>query len=287
MNPLPWAEHERETDGIKQNAAQAGVHHAFHQHVHRFARAAETGFEHREADLHSEHEERRDQRPRGVDGIHDIVTLPPVMGAGWLSLPNSSFLAPTPTAIPSSVGRYLARSGSRTVSRASPERRRAGDLLVPSDGPRDDRFGGFAFRAAIRAKRRAGKDLAMHGRADRARRLRLPAPAKRTMLVHHAPKQQSSLEPKSRVSTAQRGHLSRQWSCTGGAHEGGARAPLPPSNGSKDSPALPGALCRYELDTTLCPRELLENFRCSAPSHRGDEENQPRLRIELEGASLR
>ena len=66
------AEHERETDGVEQNAAKAGVHDAFHQHVHRLARTAEAGFEHREADLHAEHQERRDQRPHGVDRIDDV-----------------------------------------------------------------------------------------------------------------------------------------------------------------------------------------------------------------------
>ena len=69
------AEHEREADGVEQNAAEAGIHHAFHQHVYGFAGAAEAGFEHREADLHAEHQERRDQCPGGVDRVDDIGRL--------------------------------------------------------------------------------------------------------------------------------------------------------------------------------------------------------------------
>src|SRR5579871_3062536 len=48
------AEHERETDGIEQNAAEASIDHALDQHVDRFPRAAEASFQHREAHLHTE-----------------------------------------------------------------------------------------------------------------------------------------------------------------------------------------------------------------------------------------
>ena len=70
--PVAVTEHEREADGIEENAAEAGVHHAFHKHVYRFTGTAETGFEHREADLHAEHQEGGNQRPGGIDRIYDI-----------------------------------------------------------------------------------------------------------------------------------------------------------------------------------------------------------------------
>ena len=58
------AEHEGEAEGVEENAAEAGVDDALHQHVDGLARAAEAGFEHGEADLHAEDQEGRDQRPR-------------------------------------------------------------------------------------------------------------------------------------------------------------------------------------------------------------------------------
>ena len=39
-------EHEGISEGVVQQAAKAGVEDAFHEHVHRFARAAKAGFEH-------------------------------------------------------------------------------------------------------------------------------------------------------------------------------------------------------------------------------------------------
>ena len=68
-------EHEREPDGVKQNAAEARVHHAFHENVHGFAGSAETGFQHRESDLHTEDQERGDQRPHGIDRVDDVVAF--------------------------------------------------------------------------------------------------------------------------------------------------------------------------------------------------------------------
>src|SRR5579872_916180 len=47
--------HESEAEGVKQDSAEAGIHHAFHQHVYGFFGAAESGFEHSEANLHAEH----------------------------------------------------------------------------------------------------------------------------------------------------------------------------------------------------------------------------------------
>ena len=62
-------EHERKAECVEQNAAQACVDDTLHQHVHGFARAAETGFQHREADLHAEYEKRRDQSPAVLTGL--------------------------------------------------------------------------------------------------------------------------------------------------------------------------------------------------------------------------
>ncbi len=61
------AEHEGEAEGVEENAAKAGVHDAFHQHVDGFTGAAEAGFQHGEADLHAEHQEGGDQRPDRVE----------------------------------------------------------------------------------------------------------------------------------------------------------------------------------------------------------------------------
>ena len=69
------AEHEGEADGVEEQAAETGVDDALHQHVDGFARAAEAGLEHGEADLHAEDEEGGDQRPHGVDGIDDVGGL--------------------------------------------------------------------------------------------------------------------------------------------------------------------------------------------------------------------
>ena len=69
------AEHEREAESVEQQAAQARVHDALHQHVDCFARAAEARFQHREAHLHAEHEERRHQRPDRIQRVDDVVAL--------------------------------------------------------------------------------------------------------------------------------------------------------------------------------------------------------------------
>ena len=70
---VAMAEHECETDGIEENAAQAGIHDAFHEHVDGLAGTAEARFEHGETDLHAEHQERRDQRPCRIHRIHDVA----------------------------------------------------------------------------------------------------------------------------------------------------------------------------------------------------------------------
>jgi hypothetical protein len=43
---------------------------AFDEDVDRLSRPRESGFEHHEAHLHTEDEERGDQRPRRVEGVH-------------------------------------------------------------------------------------------------------------------------------------------------------------------------------------------------------------------------
>ena len=67
---VPRLEHEGEAPRPERDTADAGVDDAFDEDVDRFTRARETGLEHHEADLHAEHQERRDQRPRRVDGVH-------------------------------------------------------------------------------------------------------------------------------------------------------------------------------------------------------------------------
>ena len=67
------AEHEREAPSPVQKPADAGVEHAFDQHVDGFTISTEAGFEHREARLHAEHEERAEQNPAGVDRVDDVA----------------------------------------------------------------------------------------------------------------------------------------------------------------------------------------------------------------------
>src|SRR6185369_12238654 len=52
------AEHERKTNGIEQNAAEACIDNALHQNVHCLSRPTEARLKHGEANLHAEHEER-------------------------------------------------------------------------------------------------------------------------------------------------------------------------------------------------------------------------------------
>ena len=78
------AKHEREAEGVEQQAAQAGVNHALHENVDRLTRTAEAGLQHGEADLHAEDQERRDQSPRGIDRVHSISGFD--FGRGGLSI---------------------------------------------------------------------------------------------------------------------------------------------------------------------------------------------------------
>ena len=73
--PVAVAEHEGEADGVEENAAEAGVNDTLHQHVDRFARTAKASLKHREADLHAEDKERRNQGPRSVDRVDDVGSL--------------------------------------------------------------------------------------------------------------------------------------------------------------------------------------------------------------------
>ena len=82
MKALPCAEHEREAPAPVQQAAHAGVEHAFDQHVDGFAIAAEAGFEHREAGLHAEHEKRAEQHPARVDRIDQVAGNGRLVGIG-------------------------------------------------------------------------------------------------------------------------------------------------------------------------------------------------------------
>ncbi len=66
-------EHEGEANRPEEDAADTGVGDAFDEDVHRLALAREAGFEHHEADLHAEDQERRDQRPRRVDALIDAT----------------------------------------------------------------------------------------------------------------------------------------------------------------------------------------------------------------------
>ena len=87
------AEHEREAPSPVQKAADAGVEHAFDQHVDGFAISTEARLEHREARLHAEHEERAEQHPAGVDRVDDVaggrglVRIGGAAGAGGVAKP--------------------------------------------------------------------------------------------------------------------------------------------------------------------------------------------------------
>src|ERR1700735_2312255 len=74
------AEHEGKADGVKQNAAETCVYDAFHQNVYGFPRTAKAGFQHCETHLHAENKKRGNQRPSGVDRIHDVGRLHRAIG---------------------------------------------------------------------------------------------------------------------------------------------------------------------------------------------------------------
>src|SRR5215813_2500899 len=69
------AEHESKSEGKEKDPAKTRVDNTLHQDVHSFARAAEAGLKHREADLHTKDQKCSKQRPDRVDGIDDIVAL--------------------------------------------------------------------------------------------------------------------------------------------------------------------------------------------------------------------
>ena len=69
MKPLPWLNMNAKPIGVEEKAAQTGINDTFHQNVNGFARTAKARFEHREAHLHPEYQECRDQCPGGVTGL--------------------------------------------------------------------------------------------------------------------------------------------------------------------------------------------------------------------------
>ena len=71
------AEHECKAERPEQDGAQAGVDDAFLQDVDDLAGSGKAGFEHHEAGLHEEHQERSHQHPCRVDTVD---------GTGHLSL---------------------------------------------------------------------------------------------------------------------------------------------------------------------------------------------------------
>ena len=75
MRPLPVAELEGEPEGPVQEAAQAGVEHALHEHVHRLPGPGEAGLEAHEPGLHEEHQEGGHQHPHRVDRADQVVRL--------------------------------------------------------------------------------------------------------------------------------------------------------------------------------------------------------------------
>ena len=72
---VAFAEHEREPERPEQEAAQERVDDAFGEDVHGLARPGEACFQRHEPGLHEEDEERGDQHPDGVDGVHQVVRL--------------------------------------------------------------------------------------------------------------------------------------------------------------------------------------------------------------------
>jgi hypothetical protein len=67
------SEHEREAERPEQDAAQTRVGDALEHDVRDFTRPSEPGFQHHEAGLHEEHQERRHQHPHRVEGVDDVV----------------------------------------------------------------------------------------------------------------------------------------------------------------------------------------------------------------------
>ena len=74
------AEHERKSEGEKEDTAKAGVDDALHQHVHGLARAAEAGLQHGETYLHSKNQKGSQQRPHCVKRVDDIIRLDLAIG---------------------------------------------------------------------------------------------------------------------------------------------------------------------------------------------------------------
>src|SRR5690242_20388047 len=67
--------HKGKAKRIKKQTTKACVNDALHEDVDGFPRPAEPRFQHREAYLHAKNEKRRDQCPRSVYRIDDVVAL--------------------------------------------------------------------------------------------------------------------------------------------------------------------------------------------------------------------
>ena len=72
-HPVAGAEHEGEAEGPEQQGAQARVDDALQQDVDGLPGAGEAGLQHHEAGLHEEHQERGDEHPGRVRGVHHVV----------------------------------------------------------------------------------------------------------------------------------------------------------------------------------------------------------------------
>ena len=112
------AEHEGEADRIEENAAEAGVDDTFHQHVDGFTRPAKSGFQHREADLHAEDQEGRDERPGSVDGI-DTSAAFSVLSAAYTLVKNMAVIAAMTTTLSHDTGQLCPPAWWRRTSATS------------------------------------------------------------------------------------------------------------------------------------------------------------------------
>ena len=99
------AEHEGQPYSVKENAAEAGIDDALHQHVDGFARAAETGFKHGEADLHAENKKRRHERPGVLTGLTTSAAFTVLSAARTLvkKMPVKAVMISSVEATPSSL----------------------------------------------------------------------------------------------------------------------------------------------------------------------------------------
>ena len=119
--PSPCAEHPGKAPGPEEDAAEAGIHEAFQQHVHRFPGAREAALQEHEARLHEEHQEGGDQHPHGVDRV-DVRRV----GRRSRRAAGAGLRAPACGRIRRGVrrGRRGSRGGGGGSRRGRPRRRR-------------------------------------------------------------------------------------------------------------------------------------------------------------------